>query len=90
MAALREAGDGTLGTEALRARAAAAADAAKQKEALRKTFDAHAKEGCWDKGATAKLIRTLNEQGGYWTSDFGAKVASSHAALTGSDARSAP
>ena len=48
----------------------------------------HAKEGgVWDKGCTGKLIRELNAEA-VWD-DFGAKVTSWHAELTGSDERKA-
>jgi hypothetical protein len=44
----------------------------------------HVKEGgVWDKGCTGKLIRELNSEA-YWD-DFGAKVTSWHAQLTGSE-----
>jgi hypothetical protein len=61
---------------------------AEARSAVRPVWTRLAKEGgVWDKSCTGKLIRELNE-GGYWD-DFGAKVTSWHAQLSGSDERKA-
>ena len=52
-------------------------------------YDTGVKEGgVWDRGCTAKMIRSFNDEGGYW-SDFGSKVVQAHAEVTGSDDKKA-
>ena len=65
-------------------------EAAEAKKAEYKViFDEYAKDGgVWDKGSVGKLIRKLNDAENYWD-DFGSKVTSGHATLTGSEERSA-
>lgn len=64
------------------------ADPTPDEAAARLVFDRLAKDGgIFDKSCTGKLIRELNTEG-YWA-DFGAKVTSAHATLTGEEGRTA-
>lgn len=80
---------GSIDSASLKARAAAAEEAAKKKAECKKMFDTYAKEGgVWDKSATGKLVRKYNDEENYWD-DFPGKVTTAHAALTGQEGRTA-
>jgi len=85
---LKERGGSTMELAALEAKAAEREAASTRRAELEAVWRRHVKEGnVWDKGSSGKLIRELNAEN-YWE-DFGAKVTSWHAALTGDEGKKA-